>query len=84
MPFLEKLHQVIKAAGTVTLATNESFYADEAEVYVPKSGFFKLESKNTYTSKDIGCAELPNPRSHFEKKYLERGETIHNLVFSKA
>ena len=77
MPFMEKLIETLTPGGLIELATNESFYAEECHQWMTKKW-------------KIPCIEfktLPqdfSPRTHFEKKYLERGEKCFNLVFKKA
>jgi len=76
MPFMHKVLEVLKQDGKITLATNEKFYHDEALDYF--LNHWKLDL--------VADKELQKgfkPRTHFEKKYLERGETCYNLVFTK-
>lgn len=76
MPFMSFLVETLKPGGTITLATNEKYYFDESlenaqkifHLNVVESGTVNPESK---------------PRTHFEKKYLERGEICYNLVLRK-
>jgi tRNA (guanine-N7-)-methyltransferase len=75
MPFMHKVLEVLKPGGKITLATNESFYRDEALDYFLHTWMLKLESE------EILSKDFPH-RTHFEKKYLERNETCYNLVFS--
>ena len=75
MPFMEKVLEVLKPGGKITLATNELFYKDEALNYFLNHWKLNLEEEK----------KLPSDfkhRTHFEKKYLERGEDCFNLVFS--
>lgn len=77
MPFMSFLVETLKPGGTITLATNEKYYFEESlenaekvfALKVLESGALKTDSK---------------PRTHFEKKYLERGETCYNLVLMKS
>ena len=74
MPFMSHLVEVLKPRGSLTLATNEEFYAQEcAEEFVQTWG---LELCDWQKWTDVNLA-----RTHFEKKYLERGQTCHNLIF---
>lgn len=76
MPFMSFLVETLKPGGTITLATNEEYYFKESlenaekifALKVLESGILNPDSK---------------PRTHFEKKYLERGETCYNIVFKK-
>ena len=58
------------------LATNQAFYADEWARYLRGHWGLKERSARTLTREDA-------PRTHFEKKYLARGETCRELVFGK-
>lgn len=76
-PFFNLLLKKLKPNGELTLATNLKWYADEAEVNFTDQWYLQLISR---TQVD---ANQP-PRTHFEKKYLLRGETCHNLMFRKV
>lgn len=74
MPFFAKLLEALKPGGTLTLATNIEAYAQEAAEYALH--FWQLET--------LGPQPYAGPaRTHFEKKYLERGETCFNVTFRK-
>lgn len=76
MPFMNHLVETLKLGGTITLATNEKYYFDESLENAEKIfGLKVIENKAVDPS--------GKPRTHFEKKYLERGETCYNLVFRK-
>ncbi|MFT6071090.1 MAG: tRNA G46 methylase TrmB [Bacteriovoracaceae bacterium] len=76
MPFMQKVLEVLKPDGKITLATNEKFYKEEALEYF--LGHWKLK-----LIEDKILESGFKPRTHFEKKYLEREEPCFNLVFSK-
>ena len=62
--------------GIIEFATNESFYAEEC--YEWMTNVWELEALEYKT--------IPHnfpPRTHFEKKYLERGQKCFNLTFKK-
>lgn len=64
--------------GEIYLATNEAFYAQEAQEYLLNHWGLHMKQKHLYQH------VLPfEPRTHFEKKYLERGECIYDFVFKK-
>lgn len=72
MPFFRYLLSTLKNNGEIHLATNESFYFDE----------FCHQLKKVWEIDKIACVELNNAakaRTHFEKKYLLRGETCFSL-----
>lgn len=74
MPFFEFLISRLKAEGTVTLASNIPEYIAEAEqqlINVWKLPFVKEVIPSN------------SARTHFEVKYLERGELCQQLVITK-
>ena len=80
MPFMQHLLATLKKKGRIHLATNMKYYAEETEEFLIQVWGLQLVDKKIYSSID----ECPfAPRTHFEKKYLERGETCWNLVFQK-
>jgi len=78
MPFMEFLLTRLKDGGELELATNEKFYADEARKVLAGTPTLKLVKDENLTKQKqdhyVG-------RTHFEKKYLERGEAIFQLVW---
>lgn len=72
MPFFEELLSKLKSGGTLQLATNLEGYAEEAKTYARYWGLNLVHESHP-----------SEPRTHFEKKYLERGETCFDLVFQK-
>jgi tRNA G46 methylase TrmB len=81
MPFMQRLLETLAPTGQLTLATNERAYFDEALHYAAE--YWKLEVEATRT---ISATNVPAgfPRTHFEKKYLLRGETCYELVVRKS
>ncbi len=75
-PFMGFLHTRMKEDGRLFLATNLRWYADEAEHWLAEAGLFRLLDRRELREGSL-------PRTHFEKKYLERGETCFDLVFEK-
>ncbi len=74
MPFFSFLKETLMRGGELVLATNEKFYASEAEA-LSGEGMVLVEKKI--------LPQSFSPRTHFEKKYLARGEECWNLVFRK-
>lgn len=74
MPFMDFLKTKLKSGGQLILATNMDYYAEEAEQKMVADWRFQLRAKE-HVTKDRA------PRSHFEKKYLERGQDCWNLIF---
>lgn len=80
MPFMSHVIETLKKKGHIHLATNMRYYAEEAEDFFVNVWKMKLIKKEKYSSLE----EIPfSPRTHFEKKYLERGETCWYLMFQK-
>jgi len=77
MPFMALLKKRLKPGGELTLATNILDYAQEAERVMASNWQFALREKSVVNS---GLT----PRTHFEKKYLERGMTCWNLLFVRG
>ncbi len=77
-PFMQRALSCLKPQGEIVLATNEAFYAAEALAHLPQRYPELRLSEASPWSLEQG------PRTHFEKKYLLRGETCHNLVFTKT
>ncbi|MGE3385431.1 MAG: tRNA (guanosine(46)-N(7))-methyltransferase TrmB [Bdellovibrionales bacterium] len=77
MPFMGFLLSRLKAQGELILATNEAFYAQEAKNTFCGHWGLQLKSEEILSADSI-------PRTHFEKKYLARGELCRNLIFLKS
>ncbi|MDR3607914.1 MAG: SAM-dependent methyltransferase [Oligoflexia bacterium] len=77
MPFFARVVETLKVGGTVTLATNESFYYVAAKNYFTRVWGLEIVS-------DRSIAPIEKPRTHFEKKYLSRGESCFDLVVRKS
>ena len=79
MPFMGHLKKTIKKGGTLTLATNITEYAEEAIKVMTDTWKFSLEKHAVLHKSKVKSLE---PRTAFEKKYLERDERCHDLLFS--
>ena len=73
MPFMGFLKSRLKPAAKIITATNEAFYADEAKDRMQSWGFRLIE--------DHPLDPTGPGRTHFEKKYLARGDLCRNLIF---
>lgn len=74
MPFFEFLLSRLQVGGTITLASNIAEYIAEAEqqlINIWKLPFVKEVINST------------SARTHFEIKYLERGELCQQLIITK-
>jgi tRNA G46 methylase TrmB len=74
MPFFEFLISRLQTGGTITLASNIPEYIEEAEQQL--INVWKLP----YQKEKIAQTSA---RTHFEIKYLERGELCQQLVITK-
>lgn len=75
-PFFSQILKVAKPGAHLTFATNEDFYFDELLEWGPREWGLKIFSQRSFQT-----ADQPHPRTHFEKKYLARGETCFDVVF---
>lgn len=80
--FAEKLVSTLKVGGRLHFATNLEWYADEAQAYWTQMWRLELIAKQVLTSQDAPSRFIP--RTHFEKKYLERGETCYSFIFARS
>jgi tRNA (guanine-N7-)-methyltransferase len=77
MPFFGELLSKLKINATFHLATNEAWYMEEAcEVLRSRWGMQLLKLQQLHRT-DMAAA-----RTHFERKYLERGEVCFDAIFS--
>ena len=73
MPFMGHLLQCLQPGGTLTLVTNEQFYFEEACERAQSTWNVTILKSEAFTSSQ-------KPRTHFEKKYLEAGQTCYELI----
>ena len=78
MPFMAKIIACLRLHGCIHLATNTEFYAIEA-----KANFEQVWHLETLRFERMQAGEIV-PRTHFEKKYLARGQTCFDMVFRKV
>ncbi len=76
---MHRLLQTLKTGGEIIMATNEDWYAREALEWAENAWKLELVSE-----RKLGMADLPRARTHFEKKYLARGETCFDLGWRKV
>lgn len=74
MPFFKELIQRLKINGEIEFRTNLKWYADECEDRLLSFKTLKLKKREILDS-DFKA------QTAFEKKYLERGETCHRLIY---
>ncbi|MDD9951527.1 MAG: SAM-dependent methyltransferase [Zetaproteobacteria bacterium] len=80
MPFMSCLLDCLRPGGTVTLATNELFYAAEAQEYM--RACWELDCIQ-YLELQGARESVAHCRTLFEYKYLARGETCYDQVWVK-
>lgn len=80
MPFMVKVIETMKPGGTLTLATNEKFYFEEAKEYFEKVWNLEIAMTSLITADHCPPGF---PRTHFEKKYLARKQTCFDLIVRK-
>lgn len=78
MPFFHRLMETLKPTGVINFATNEDWYADEVREWAVQ--YWKLEIVQDLRLSGAGV----KPRTHFEKKYLERGETCYDIHLRRS
>jgi len=78
MPFMKELLARMHSNAVLELATNLDFYAKDFEERMLETWNLRRLSRRRVTS-----VEDPTfvARTHFEKKYYERGESLHLLEF---
>lgn len=75
--FFSFLYNSLKPGGKVYFRTNEKWKIDEAKEFFPKNWPLILTQSQRLQGKQDSYS------THFEKKYLERGESCFLLVFQK-
>lgn len=75
-PFMECLKARMKSEAQFFLSTNIDWYAKEALASLTKTWGFHLLSDQKISDPQLA-------QTHFEKKYLLRGELCHRMVFEK-
>ncbi len=71
-PFMHRLLEIMKPSGKLILTTNKKKYFDEALLWAEHA--WKLECVE---NRSLSAKDGVSPRSHFEKKYLQRGEVCY-------
>ena len=79
MPFMSQVIECLKINGTIHFATNEEFYSIECREYMKEVWKLEEVEYRIITSKDNFVG-----RTHFERKYLEQGQSIYNLIYKKV
>lgn len=77
-PFFEFVLECLKQEGFIEMSSNLPWYIEEAKLYCQEHWDLKLISEQRLFLND-GY----KPQTHFEKKYLIRGEPCTHLLFQK-
>ena len=80
-PFFGTVLEQCKPGATLEFATNIESYAQEFEIQALKKWNLICSFKQVF-NRDSAPSGF-TPRTHFEKKYFERGETLHHLQFQR-
>ena len=76
MPFFARLLESLRDNGELVIASNRTEYLDEVREWAPHRGLRVVADRVLNPGSVV--------RTHFEKKYLERGETCVELTLQKA
>lgn len=76
-PFMGRLVQLMRPRSTLYFATNIEDYASSSVETAPRLGFKLVKDERIEKTINPDFS----PRTHFEKKYFERGETLFNFEF---
>lgn len=79
MPFFARILEVLVPGGEVVIATNELDYFNEVLEWGERAWDLSIRRSRSFDATSVGHP----PRTHFEKKYLARGQTCHDVVFTK-
>lgn len=81
MPFMSHLIKTLKPEGQIQIVTNEGFYAAELKDYM--LNYWRLQPQGEIK---LNHRVTPGhrPRTHFEKKYFETGQTIYDFTWKKS
>lgn len=82
MPFFSEIIRVLRPDGKIILSTNIESYFQEALEFANKEWRLKVVSQGTIADSPLNL-DTEIPRTHFEKKYLDRGETCWQAIWSK-
>ena len=77
MPFIRFLIETLNDMGQMTFVSNESWYIEEVNSSL-SDYFLKTDTKMLSMCRDHQFAY----RTHFEKKYLESGQTCYEITLT--
>lgn len=82
MPFFGRLLQSLKPGGQVIFATNLQNYAEEVRDYAVRTWNLDIIEFKAFREQDAALTGR-QARTHFELKYLQRGETCFDIRLGK-
>ena len=82
MPFFGRLLETLKPGGEVIFATNLRDYAEEIRDHAKRAWNLDVVEFRAFTLPDVVLTKR-EPRTHFEMKYLQRGETCFDVRLRK-
>lgn len=77
-PLMHFIMQCLQPTGILEVASNEDWYLEESKSCMLRNWDMAVVEERALSLDDH------KPRTHFEKKYLERGIKCRNLVFQRA
>lgn len=80
MPFFGELLSRVKAGGEIEFRTNVADYADEVRAFGRAEWKLRIAEERRLVPDAVA---LESARTHFERKYLARGETCFALRFAR-
>lgn len=83
MPFMGNLLSKLKSGGVIHLATNEKFYFDEAKEVAQQDWQLQIIEERLLQATP-GREQANFGRTHFERKYLQQGQTCFDVTFQKS
>lgn len=79
MPFMGRLIELLPRSAQIHFITNELFYFEEVKQKYAQWPL-TLVRERSFTDAD----QAPNYRTHFEKKYLQRGQTCYEITLQAS
>jgi tRNA (guanine-N7-)-methyltransferase len=80
LPFMQQVHALLKPGGELIFASNFLDYAQDMQEIM--TARYAMTVRTSQELSLNGCQGVQG-RTHFEQKYLSRGEICYNLVFVK-
>jgi tRNA (guanine-N7-)-methyltransferase len=80
MPFMHRLLEALKPGGELIFATNEEWYMQEILKWAIEFWHLEIVQERSFNQK---TSPFSVARTHFEKKYLQRGQTCFDVRLRK-